>query len=105
MVQYHTAITFALVGGVAAISLGLTILAFRSRAKTGSSRLIYVALAFLLFCVKSALTAFALLEDPTSSSNDPFPLGHGHLEFLGSAFDLVIVALLAAPFIKRRSPE
>lgn len=105
MVQYHAGITLVLVGGVAAISLGLTFLALRARQRTGSSRLLYVAWAFFLFAVKSALTTFALLQDPEHPVDGGLTLGHGHLEFLGAAFDLGIVALLAAPFIRRRAVE
>jgi hypothetical protein len=103
MVLYHPVITYVLVGGVAAISLVLATMAWRAKQRTGNRKLLFVMTAFLVFALKSLVTAYALLADPSQSSIvDPsFPLTHGHLEFLNSALDLVIVFLLVVPFLRR----
>ncbi len=103
MVLFHEGIAVVLVGGVAIVSLALAILAARAQEKSGNAKLGYVKWAFALFCVKSLVTGYALLQDPSQSAEVPadFPLGHGHLEFLNSAFDLGIVLLLVAPFLRR----
>jgi hypothetical protein len=98
MVESHTAVTLVLVGGAAAVSFGLFVLALQARRRTGNGKLSYVAAAFLLFCVKSLVTTYALLQDPADTGQ---LLSHGHLEFLGSAFDLLIVGLLVTPFLRR----
>ncbi|MEA3191558.1 MAG: hypothetical protein QOD77_2140 [Thermoplasmata archaeon] len=98
MVESHSTVTLLLVGGTAVVSFGLFVLALQARRRTGNRKLGYVAAAFLAFCVKSLVTAYALLEDPNHPSSY---LSHGHLEFLGSAFDLVIVGLLVTPFLRR----
>src|ERR1041385_8032753 len=102
MVLFHPEITIVLVGGVAAFSLALTVLARRAQKHTGNAKLGYVTAAFAVFCLKSLITVYALLQDPSQSSsvNPGFPLTHGHLEFLLSAMDLVIVFLLFVPFLR-----
>ncbi|HEX2065459.1 MAG TPA: hypothetical protein VHI93_01465 [Candidatus Thermoplasmatota archaeon] len=103
MVLYHPFITYLLVGGVACISLALATLAWRAMQRTGNRKLGFVTAAFLVFATKSLVTAYALLLDPASSGGaaSDFPLTHGHLEFLNSALDLVIVFLLVVPFLRR----
>jgi hypothetical protein len=103
MVLYHPLITYFLVGGVALISLALATLAWRAMQRTGNRKLGFVMAAFLVFAVKSVVTAYALLLDPSQSAvvSSSFPLTHGHLEFLNSALDLVIVFLLVVPFLRR----
>lgn len=103
MVLYHPYITYFLVGGVALISLTLATLAWRARSRTGNPKLWFVTAAFLVFALKSVVTAYALMLDPSQSSavDASFPLTHGHLEFLNSALDLVIVFLLFVPFLRR----
>jgi uncharacterized membrane protein YidH (DUF202 family) len=103
MVLYHPEITFVLVGGVAVLSLVLATMALRAKQRTGNPKLLFVMWAFITFAVKSVVTVYALLNDPSQTSAvDPgFPLTHGHLEFLDSAFDLVIVFLLVVPFLRR----
>lgn len=98
MVESHTTVTLLLVGGTAVASLGLSVLAFQARRRTGNGKLGFVAAAFLAFCVKSLVTAYALLQGPDHPDSY---LSHGHLEFLGSAFDLLIVGLLVTPFLRR----
>lgn len=104
MVAYHPAVTLLLVGGVAALSAVLAVMAWRARKASGNPKLSFVLWAFVVFCVKSVITVYALLVDPSQWTNVPstFPLTHGHLEFLDSAFDLVIVFLLVAPFLGRK---
>jgi hypothetical protein len=103
MVSYHPEIAIVLVGGVALISLALAVMARRAHVKTRNPKLGYVTAAFAVFFLKSIITAYALLRDPnqTSEVQPGFILTHGHLEFLNSALDLVIVALLIAPFLRR----
>jgi hypothetical protein len=102
MAADHTAITLALVGAVALISLALAVLGRRAQVRSGNPRLGYVAAAFAVFCLKSLVTVYALLKDPgTASASTGFVLGHGHLELLNSALDLVIVFLLFVPFLRR----
>ena len=103
MVLYHPVITYVLVGGVAVISLTLATLAYRAMQRTGNRKLGFVMAAFIVFAVKSVVTAYALVLDPSQSSvvSPSFPLTHGHLEFLNSALDLVIVFLLVVPFLRR----
>jgi H+/Cl- antiporter ClcA len=103
MVLYHPFITYFLVGGVALISLALATLAYRAMQRTGNRKLGFVTAAFLVFALKSVVTTFALLADPSQGAivSTSFPLTHGHLEFLNSALDLVIVFLLVVPFLRR----
>jgi hypothetical protein len=101
MVLYHPLITYFLVGGVALASLTLATLAWRAMQRTGNRKLGFVMAAFIVFAVKSVVTAYALLTDPTQPASTAFPLTHGHLEFLNSALDLVIVSLLVVPFLRR----
>jgi hypothetical protein len=103
MVLYHPFLTYVLVGGVALTSLALATLAWRAMQRTGNRKLGFVTAAFLVFAVKSVVTAYALLLDPAQNAvvSSSFPLTHGHLEFLNSALDLVIVFLLVVPFLRR----
>jgi len=103
MVLYHPLITYILVGGVAVISLVLATLAWQAKQRTGNPKLGFVMAAFLVFAGKSVVTAYALLLDPSQNAvvSPNFPLTHGHLEFLNSALDLVIVFLLVVPFLRR----
>jgi hypothetical protein len=103
MATDHSLITTTLVAVVAAISLALAVLARRAQLRTGNRNLGYVTAAFAVFCAKSIITVYALLKDPSQSTSVPsgFVLGHGHLELLNSALDLVIVFLLFVPFLRR----
>ena len=99
----HNQVTTAVVAVVALISLALAVLARRAQLHSGNAKLGYVTAAFAVFFVKSIVTVYALLKDPSQSSTVPsgFVLGHGHLELLNSALDLVIVFLLFVPFLRR----
>jgi hypothetical protein len=105
MAPDHTAVTLVLVGAVALISLALAVLGRRAQVRSGNPKLGYVAAAFAVFCLKSLVTVYALLKDPgqagASTASSGFVLGHGHLELLNSALDLVIVFLLFVPFLRR----
>lgn len=102
MVLYHPFLTYFLVGGVALISLALATMAWRAKQRTGNRKLLFVTAAFLVFAVKSLVTAAALLLEPDATAIAAgFQLTHGHLEFLNSALDLVIVFLLVVPFLRR----
>jgi hypothetical protein len=99
----HTVVTSTLVAAVAVISLALAVLARRAQLHSGNAKLGYVTAAFAVFCAKSVVTVYALLADPARRGDPtaPFLLGHGHLELLNSALDLVIVFLLFVPFLRR----
>lgn len=103
MVLFHPLLTYLLVGGVALISLALATLAWRAQQRTGNRKLGFVTAAFLVFAAKGVVTAYALLLDPSQDAvaGAGVALTHGHLEFLNSALDLVIVFLLVAPFLRR----
>jgi len=103
MVLTHNAVTTALIGVVALISLALAVLARRAQLHSGNPKLGYVTAAFAVFCLKSVVTVYALQKDPSQGSAVPsgFVLAHGHLELLNAALDLVIVFLLFVPFLRR----
>lgn len=95
-------VSLVLVGGVALLSSILAVLAYRARTASGKAQLNWVTAAFVLFCVKSIITFYALYVNPSQEHLDhpsSFPLTHGALEVLNSAFDLAIVACLVAPFL------
>jgi hypothetical protein len=83
---------FYIILAVALVSLVLTALAVAAWRRARNTKLLYVATAFLLFAVKSLVTAWAL---------EYHSVAHEHLELIGSAFDLLIVSLLVAPFLVR----
>ena len=103
MALSHNEVTTALVGAVAVISLALAVLARRAQLHSGNAKLGYVTAAFAVFFLKSVVTVYALLKDPSQGSAVPsgFILVHGHLELLNAALDLVIVFLLFVPFLRR----
>jgi hypothetical protein len=82
-----TTILIALAG---LISLGLAALAVGAWHRTGNRKLGFVAAAFWLFVVKSALTAYSLWTGF---------LGHEDLELAGALLDVIVVLLLIAPFL------
>lgn len=77
---------------VAVLSAVLAALAYRAYLATGRRPLLFVMGAFFLFAVKGGLTAWALATDS---------IGHEVLEVVGGGFDLAIVLLLVAPFLRR----
>ena len=94
-------VSLVLVGLVAVVSLVLAALALRARSASGNRKLEWVLAAFVLFAGKSLITLYALYVNPTQEHvghPDSFPLTHGALEVLNSAFDLAIVLCLVAPF-------
>lgn len=70
----------------------LTVMAVMAWRRTRRSSLLFVATAFLLFTAKAAITMFALETDV---------IHHETLEMTGSVFDLAILGLLIAPFLRR----
>ncbi|MHB8634429.1 MAG: hypothetical protein ACYDBQ_10790 [Thermoplasmatota archaeon] len=102
MANWISLVRLVVVAGVAALSLTLVVLAGRARRRTGNRKLTYVAAAFALFFVKSALTSYGLwLAYRAVPVNPGSPLAHGNLELVNSVLDLGIVALLFAPFLWR----
>ncbi|MFA5943439.1 MAG: DUF5985 family protein [Candidatus Thermoplasmatota archaeon] len=86
------AVVTAFIVAVHFISLILTVLAFAGWRRTGNRRLLFVGSAFLLFAIKSLLTAYSITTEF---------LHHEDLEAIGSMFDLAVVSLLVAPFLIR----
>ena len=93
MALTHLEASVVLIMAVGAVTLALTFLAAAAWQRTRNDKLLYVTTAFALFALKSAVTAAAIGYDL---------LGHHTVEVLGSAFDLVIVLLLVAPFVVRQ---
>ena len=88
----NQATAVALIVIVHVICLVLTVLAAAAWRRSGNRRLLLVAAAFLVFAIKSFVTAYSLATGF---------LHHEDLEGIGSLFDLVIVLLLVAPFLVR----
>ena len=82
----------AVIVAVHVICLVLTVMALAAWRRSGNRRLLLVGLAFLVFAVKSLLTAYSVVTGF---------LHHEDLEGIGAGFDLVIVLLLVAPFLIR----
>lgn len=87
-----TTFSTAFVATVAVVSLVLTVLTVVAARRTGHRRVYFVAGALGMLFLKSAIAAFGLA---TAS------IPHEHLEVVQGAFDLAMVALLAAPFLLR----
>jgi len=88
--MHDHATTIALIGLAGLLSLVLTSLAVGAWHRTGNRKLAFVAAAFWVFFAKSMLTAYSLWSGF---------LGHEDLELAGALLDVVIVALLVAPFL------
>jgi hypothetical protein len=95
MVHPSEAAGLALIAVTAAVSLVLATLAAGAWRRTSNRKLVPVMLAFWMFFVKSALTAYGLGADA---------IHHEDLELIGTLFDLAIVLLLMAPFVPVRRP-
>lgn len=90
----NQATAVAMIVAVLLICLTLTVLALAAWRRNRDRRLLFVAGAFLVFALKSLLTAYSL--------SSGF-LHHEDLEGAGALFDLVIVLLLVAPFLFRNN--
>jgi hypothetical protein len=88
--MHDHATTIALIALAGLLSLVLAALAVGAWHRTGNRKLGFVAAAFWVFVVKSALTAYSLWTDF---------IGHEDLELAGAMLDVVIVVLLIAPFL------
>lgn len=88
--MHDQATTIALIALAGLLSLVLAILAVGAWRRTGNRRLGFVAAAFFVFVVKSAVTAYSLWTGL---------IGHEDLELAGALLDLVVVGLLIAPFL------
>lgn len=82
--------TIALIAFAGLLSLVLTALALGAWRRTGNRKLAFVAAAFGVFVVKSALTAYSLWTGL---------IDHEDLELAGAMLDVVVVVLLIAPFL------
>jgi len=75
---------------VALLAGALAYLGFRSYGKTRNPRLVFVAVAFLVFAIKSVFVG-ANVQTHT--------VQHDAIEFVSALFDLVIIVLLFLPFV------
>ncbi|MHB1260223.1 MAG: hypothetical protein ACYC2H_00760 [Thermoplasmatota archaeon] len=88
----NEAVATAAIVAVHLICLALTVMAAAAWRRNGNRRLLFVAAAFLVFAMKSLLTAYSLTTEF---------LHHENLEAVGSLLDLIVVSLLVAPFLLR----
>lgn len=82
-----------LVLAVGVVSLFLAAMGLRAWRRASDARLLFVTSAFGLFGVKNLFVAWSLWAEAVR---------HESLELVGAGFDLVVVLLLAAPFVRRR---
>lgn len=78
---------------VALLASVMAYLGFRSYAKTRNPRLVFVAVAFLVFAVKSVFVG---------ANVQTHIVQHDAIEFVSALFDVVIVVLLFLPFAVNR---
>lgn len=82
-----------LVLAVGVVSLFLAAMGLRAWRRADDVRLLFVTSAFGLFGAKNLLVAWSLWAEV---------IAHETLELVGAGFDLAVVLLLAAPFVRRR---
>lgn len=98
MAHPNEVVGVGVIAAVAVVSLVLTLLAAAAWRRSGNPKLAFVTFAFLVFFVKSLVTAYSV---------ETGFIGHEDLELFGSLADLAVVVLLVAPFaaaVLRRSP-
>lgn len=78
---------------VALLAGTMAYLGFRSYGKTRNPRLVFVAVAFLVFAIKSIFVG---------ANVQTHFVQHDAIEFVSALFDLVIVVLLFLPFVVNR---
>lgn len=78
---------------VALLALTMGLVAFRAARRRGNRALHVVGLAFLVFAAKNVFSAVNVLYHAVP---------HDAIELALSLFDLVIMLLLFAPFLRRR---
>lgn len=74
---------------VAAMTLIMAYLGYRSYRNTGNVRLVFVVVAFVTYALKSLFVAYNLQTHATL---------HDTIELVSALFDVVIVMLLFVPF-------
>lgn len=89
--SHVAAVGFALVAILAAALLWFTVRSYRA---TGNWRLLFIAIAFFVFLVKSVLFTWNEL-------NWPHPIDHEIVLVVVSAFDLIVIVLILVPFLAR----
>jgi hypothetical protein len=67
---------------------------YRSYSSTGNWRLLFVAVAFLVFLLKAVLFTWNELTHP-------HPIDHDLVLVVVSIFDLIIMVLILVPFLAR----
>lgn len=80
-------------GLVALLALLMAIIALRARSKRGTRGLGMVALAFFVFALKNVFSGYNVVTHFVP---------HDEIELVLSLFDLVIMVILFAPFLRRR---
>lgn len=86
-------------GLVALLATLMAVVAFRAGRKRGNPGLALVGWAFVVFAVKNLFSGYNVLtHDHAGAPSIP----HDEIELVLSLFDLVIMALLFAPFLLKR---
>ncbi len=78
---------------VALLATTMAYLGFRSFRQTRNPRLVFVAVAFLVFAIKSIFVG---------ANVQTHVVQHDAIEFVSALFDVVIVVLLFLPFVMNR---
>lgn len=78
---------------VALLATTMAYLGFRSFRQTRNPRLVFVAVAFLVFAIKSIFVG---------ANVQTHVVQHDAIEFVSALFDVVIVVLLFLPFVMDR---
>lgn len=78
---------------VAVLAGAMAYLGFRSFRKTRNPRLVFVAVAFLVFAIKSVFVG---------ANVQTHLVPHDSIEFVSALFDVIIVVLLFLPFVLNR---
>ena len=89
----YAGITTITIGAVAAISLFIAILLWVAADRVANPKIKWVSAGFFVMALKSVIIAAAIL---TSF------LAHELVELVDAVFDLLVVLLVAAPFLMRR---
>lgn len=82
------------------LALAMAIVAFRARQRSGNRGLTLVALAFMVFAAKNAFSAYNVVAHEREGW---LAVPHDEIELVLSLFDLALLLLLFAPFLRRRN--
>ena len=88
----NTEVAIAILAIVGIIAAALSIISYVAYLRTQNRAVLFLVGAFVVFTIKNLFAAASL------SANI---VAHEHLEVIEGLFDLVVVALLIAPFFSR----